>query len=92
MNFLDLCAGIGGFRLGFEKAGMKCVGFCEIDKFARKSYEAMYNTEGEWTAYDITRVTDDEIRQLAGKRTIDIIVGGVPMPGVQHCGKEKRFR
>ena len=33
MNFLDLFAGIGGFRLGMERARHKCVGFCEIDKF-----------------------------------------------------------
>ena len=54
MNFLDLCAGIGGFRLGMEQAGNRCVGYVEIDKFARKSYEAMYDTRGEWTAHDIT--------------------------------------
>ncbi|HEM2924098.1 TPA: DNA cytosine methyltransferase, partial [Streptococcus suis] len=34
MKFLDLFAGIGGFRLGMESQGHKCVGFCEIDKFA----------------------------------------------------------
>ena len=64
MNFLDLCAGIGGFRLGMEQAGNRCVGYVEIDKFARKSYEAMYDTRGEWTAHDITTVTDEEIRAI----------------------------
>ena len=43
MKFLDLFAGIGGFRLGMESAGHECVGFCEIDKFARKSYKAIHN-------------------------------------------------
>ncbi|HEL1815883.1 TPA: DNA cytosine methyltransferase, partial [Streptococcus suis] len=47
MKFLDLFAGIGGFRLGLESQGHKCLGFCEIDKFARTSYKAMFNTEGE---------------------------------------------
>lgn len=47
MKFLDLFAGIGGFRLGLEQAGHECVGFCEIDKFARHSYKAIHNTEGE---------------------------------------------
>ena len=46
LTFLDLCSGIGGFRLGLESAGHKCVGYCEYDKFARASYEAMYDTEG----------------------------------------------
>lgn len=47
MKFLDLFAGIGGFRLGMESAGHECVGFCEIDKFARNSYKAIHDTEGE---------------------------------------------
>lgn len=47
MKFLDLFAGIGGFRLGMEAQGHECLGFCEIDKFARKSYKAMFNVD--WT-------------------------------------------
>ena len=50
LTFLDLCSGIGGFRLGLEAAGHKCIGYCEYDKYARASYEAMYDTEGEWKA------------------------------------------
>ncbi|WP_143343915.1 DNA cytosine methyltransferase, partial [Enterococcus faecalis] len=41
MKFLDLFAGIGGFRLGMESVGHECIGFCEIDKFARTSYKAI---------------------------------------------------
>lgn len=58
MKFLDLFAGIGGFRLGLESAGHECVGFCEIDKFARASYKAIHNTEGEIELHDITSVPD----------------------------------
>ena len=47
MKFLDLFAGIGGFRLGMESAGHECVGFCEIDKFAIASYKAIHDTKGE---------------------------------------------
>ena len=42
MKFLDLFAGIGGFRLGMESAGHECIGFCEIDKYARASYKAIH--------------------------------------------------
>ena len=42
MKFLDLFAGIGGFRLGLELAGHQCVGFCEFDKFATASYISMH--------------------------------------------------
>lgn len=36
MNFFEAFAGIGGFRLGLERQGFKCVGSCEIDKYASK--------------------------------------------------------
>ena len=42
MTFLDLFAGVGGFRRGMELAGHKCVGFCEWDKYARMSYISMH--------------------------------------------------
>lgn len=56
MKFLDLFAGIGGFRSGLEKAGHKCVGYVEIDEFARKSYQAIYDTKGEYTEHDIRKI------------------------------------
>ena len=90
MKFLDLFAGIGGFRLGMEMAGHECVGFVEWDKHARKSYEAIHNTEGEWTAYDITKVTDDELRELKGKG-IDIICGGFPCQSFSIAGNRRGF-
>lgn len=59
MRFIDFFAGIGGFHSGLEKAGMKCVGWCEFDKFAQKSYRAMYDCEMaergyavEWKVYN----------------------------------------
>ena len=76
MTFLDLFSGIGGFRLGMEMAGHECVGYVEIDKFARRSYEAIFVTSDEWTRTDIREVTDDEWRALQG--TVDVICGGFP--------------
>ena len=45
MTFLDLFAGVGGFRRGMELAGHKCLGFCEWDKYARMSYISMHDSE-----------------------------------------------
>lgn len=61
MKFIDLFSGIGGIRLGLEMAGHKCAGFCEFDKFARTAYKAIYETEGEWEAYDIRTVKPYDI-------------------------------
>ena len=89
MNFLDLFAGIGGFRLGMERAGHKCVGFCEIDKFARLSYKAMHSTESEIEYHDINEVTNEEFRKLRGK--VDIICGGFPCQAFSIAGKQLGF-
>ena len=57
MTFLDFFSGIGGFRKGFELCGMRCVGHCEIDKYADRSYRAIHDVkEDEWYAADITKV------------------------------------
>lgn len=89
MNFLDLFAGIGGFRLGMERAGHKCVGYCEIDKYARLSYNAIHNTEGEIDYKDITEVTNEEFRKLRGK--VDVICGGFPCQAFSIAGNQLGF-
>ena len=89
MKFLDLFAGIGGFRMGLESFGHECVGFCEIDKFARKSYKAIYDTKGEIELHDITKVTNEEWRKFRG--TVDIICGGFPCQAFSIAGKRKGF-
>ena len=62
MRFIDFFAGIGGFRLGMEMAGHECVGHCEIDNFADKSYRAMHiPKESEWFAKDITTVEHGDL-------------------------------
>ena len=89
MRFLDLFSGIGGFRLGMERAGHKCIGFCEIDKYARASYQAIHDTEGEIDFKDITEVTNEEFRKLRGK--VDIICGGFPCQAFSIAGKQLGF-
>ncbi len=86
MKFLDLFAGIGGFRLGMESAGHKCIGFCEIDKFARESYKAIHNTKGEIELHDITAVSDESIRGIG---SVDIICGGFPCQAFSIAGNRR---
>ncbi|QOY98379.1 DNA cytosine methyltransferase [Leuconostoc citreum] len=89
MRFLDLFSGIGGFRLGLERSGHTPVGYVEIDKFARQSYQAMYDTDGEWTAEDINQVTDEEWRKFNG--TVELIAGGFPCQSFSIAGKREGF-
>lgn len=88
MKFLDLFAGIGGFRLGMESAGHKCIGFCEIDKFARASYKAIHDTKGEIELHDITAVSDESIRRIG---RVDIICGGFPCQAFSIAGNRRGF-
>ena len=87
MKFLDLFSGIGGFRLGLEMAGHECVGHCEIDKFANRSYVAMHEPkESEWFEEDITKVRADE---LPGA---DIWTFGFPCQDISIAGNQKGFK
>ncbi|WP_173259434.1 DNA cytosine methyltransferase [Streptococcus sp. 5905] len=88
MKFLDLFAGIGGFRLGMESAGHECIGFCEIDKFARASYKAIHDTRGEIELHDITAVSDESIRRIG---RVDIICGGFPCQAFSIAGNRRGF-
>lgn len=86
MKFIDLFSGIGGFRLGMEMAGHECVGHCEIDKFADKSYRAMYEVkDNEWYASDITRVKPGDLPEA------DCYCFGFPCQAFSIAGKRGGF-
>lgn len=60
IKFVDMFSGIGGFREGLTRAGgFTCVGHCEIDKYANRSYNALFDTKGEWFVED-ARKADPE--------------------------------
>jgi len=85
MTFIDYFAGIGGFTEGLKQAGMRCVGFCEADKWAIKSYAAMHEPEisesKEWFCGDITKAKSSEIPYADGW------TAGFPCQDVSVCGK-----
>ena len=86
MKFIDFFAGIGGFRLGMEMAGHECVGHCEIDKFANKSYMAMHRPkESEWYADDIRRVMPGELPEA------ECYCFGFPCQAFSIAGKQRGF-
>lgn len=86
MKFIDFFAGIGGFHSGLERVGMKCVGWCEYDKFAQKSYRAIYDTEGLWFADDIRKVRGWDVPKA------DLWTFGFPCQDVSIAGKQKGIK
>jgi DNA (cytosine-5)-methyltransferase 1 len=82
-KFIDLFAGIGGMRIGFESAGAECVFSSEWDKFAQKTYEANFD---EFPYGDITKISESDIPKF------DILVGGFPCQPFSTIGKREGFK
>lgn len=85
MKFIDLFAGIGGFRMGMERAGHECVGWVEWDKFARKSYQAIHIPDGEFTEKDINDVKAELLPKT------DCWCFGFPCQDISVAGKQGGF-
>ena len=81
MKFIDFFAGIGGFHSGLENAGYEMVGWVEWDRYARKSYETLYDTEGKYTANDIKSIKDG--KELP---TADLWAFGSPCTNISVAG------
>lgn len=65
IKFVDMFSGIGGFREGLTRAGgFECVGHCEIDKYANRSYNALFDTKGEWFIEDARKADPSTIAKL----------------------------
>lgn len=82
IRFIDLFAGIGGFRLGFEKAGYECVFSSEFNEACQKTYE---NNYGEKPAGDITKIDEKSIPDF------DVLCAGFPCQPFSICGKKMGF-
>jgi DNA (cytosine-5)-methyltransferase 1 len=82
VKFIDLFAGIGGFRLAAESFGAKCVFSCEIEKNAKKVYKDNFNDE---PYPDITKINPKDIPDF------DILFAGFPCQPFSIAGKKKGF-
>lgn len=81
-TFIDLFAGIGGFRFALESMGAEAVFSSEWDKFAAKTYEANF---GNIPAGDITKIKANAIPAH------DILCGGFPCQPFSVSGKQLGF-
>ena len=86
LTFIDLFAGVGGFRRGMEMAGHRCLGHCEWDENANRTYEKIHEiNEGEWFANDIRSVRSEEIPKA------DVWCFGFPCQDISNEGKKQGF-
>lgn len=81
-TFIDLFAGIGGIRMGFENAGGECVFTSEWDEPAQKTYQANFK---EMPYGDITKIEPEEIPSF------DMLLAGFPCQPFSQAGLKKGF-
>ena len=81
-TFIDLFAGIGGFRMAFQNAGGNCVFTSEWDNSAQLTYSTNY---GEFPFGDITKIEPSDIPDF------DILAGGFPCQPFSTIGRREGF-
>ncbi len=82
MKFIDIFAGIGGFRLAFEAANFTCVFSSEWDVYAQKTYA---NHFGDLPEGDITRIPSNAIPDF------EVLCAGFPCQPFSHIGRREGF-
>lgn len=82
IKFIDLFAGIGGFRVALEKAGATCVFSSEINRYALQVYKANFNEDASG---DITQIKEEDIPAH------DVLCGGFPCQAFSTLGMKKGF-
>lgn len=84
-RFVDLFAGVGGMRMGFERAGGVCVFTSEWDKYAQKTYAANFQNCSE-------HVSTGDIRQVPAQDVPDhnILLAGFPCQPFSIAGVSKK--
>ena len=83
-RFIDLFAGIGGIRRGFESIGGQCVFTSEWDEYAQKTYKANFSNDAHQIAGDITQIHTDNIPDH------DVLLAGFPCQPFSIAGVSKK--
>jgi DNA (cytosine-5)-methyltransferase 1 len=80
-HFLDLFAGCGGFSLGLEWAGLKCLAALDLNESAIETFRANHPHVPHALVKDLTKFSPKDLDKLLGSRTVDVLVGGPPCQG-----------
>ena len=83
-TFIDLFAGIGGLRKGFESINGKCVFTCEWDRYSQQTYRANFPHDEHEITGDITKVNEADIPAH------DVLLAGFPCQPFSIAGVSKK--
>jgi DNA (cytosine-5)-methyltransferase 1 len=83
-TIIDLFAGIGGLRLGFEAVGAQCLFTCEWDRYCQQTYRANFPDDKHDIAGDIRSVSEREIPPH------DVLLAGFPCQPFSIAGVSKK--
>ncbi|MCB9992245.1 MAG: DNA (cytosine-5-)-methyltransferase [Hyphomicrobiaceae bacterium] len=83
-TFIDLFAGIGGLRRGFEEIGGKCVFTSEWDKYSQETYRANFPDDDHEISGDITKIDEKDIPAH------DVLLAGFPCQPFSIAGVSKK--
>lgn len=88
IKLLSLFSGIGAFEKALDNIGVdyELINYCEIDKYASKSYSLIHNVSEEKNLKDVTKIDTSKL-----PHDIDMVTYGFPCQDISNAGKQKGF-
>lgn len=83
-TFFDFCSGIGGGRLGLEKAGLTCVGHSDTSRLADKTYQLMHGATHK-NSGNLKKLTKENLPKF------DVLIAGFPCQTFSVIGRQEGF-
>ena len=80
-TFIDLFSGCGGFSIGLEQAGLKCLAGVDFNENAIRTFRENHSPETAALVKDMAVYKPSELAELIGTNHVDFIVGGPPCQG-----------
>ncbi len=84
-TFMDFCSGIGGGRLGLERAGLRCVGYSDTARLAPITYNLLFDTTGEKNYRNLKRIKCNTLPAF------DMLIAGFPCQSFSVIGRKEGF-
>lgn len=87
LTFIDLFCGCGGFSLGMERAGFRCLAAIDFNAEAVETFRANFAEVPHVLERDLTKFPPEELANLIGTKRVDVIAGGPPCQGFSGARK-----